>query len=125
MADHEQAGQPGNRCRSAQAVGKSFRVNALSGWLGGHPVGGKVYRPGRGRGGRGLGTGQNSGEQNRECTPAAGVCANPTYLSGPYHSREAAVTKHAGRGGLALIEVLITLVLIGMLCAVVAAALTA
>ena len=35
------------------------------------------------------------------------------------------MTKHAGRGGLALIEVLITLVLIGMLCAVVAAALTA
>jgi len=36
-----------------------------------------------------------------------------------------AVTKHAGRGGLALIEVLITIVLLGMLCAVVVAALTA
>jgi type II secretory pathway pseudopilin PulG len=39
-------------------------------------------------------------------------------------SGEAAVTKHAGRWGLALIEVLITIVLLGMLCAVVVAALT-
>jgi type II secretory pathway pseudopilin PulG len=34
------------------------------------------------------------------------------------------VTRRAGRGGLALIEVLITIVLLGMLCAVVIAALT-
>ena len=39
-------------------------------------------------------------------------------------SGEVGVTKYAGRGGLALIEVLITIVLLGMLCAVVVAALT-
>jgi hypothetical protein len=56
----------------------------------------------------------------------AGESWNRGYLSGPLpFYREAAVTKPAGRGGLALIEVLITMVLIGMLCAVVVAALTA